>query len=73
MAGWAVNTELERMWKETLTALLQAVSWHLPEETEKSPPKKNLSQNSLSLGGDLNPGPQKFKALVLTTALWHLV
>jgi hypothetical protein len=42
---------------------------HSLEETEET--MKNLSQDSWSQGRDLNPGPPKYEAGVLTTRPRH--
>jgi len=34
--GGKVNNELEKLWKETVTAPFDAMSWHLPGETGRS-------------------------------------
>jgi hypothetical protein len=59
---WLINNELERIWKEVVIAKFKVLLWHLPVWTEE-----NLSQDSQSLDPDLNPGPPKYKAGMLTT------
>jgi hypothetical protein len=76
MKGWHVNGELERMWKEEVEAYLRCYPGIRVEGLTKA--MKNLSQYSRSLGRDLNPGPSKHKAGVLTTrsprsAVWNIV
>jgi hypothetical protein len=56
------------MWKEAVVASFEVLLWHLPYGLRKA--TKNLSQDSPSLGSDLNPGPPEYKAEVLC-ALCH--
>jgi hypothetical protein len=39
----ASDDQLERLWKEAVMVLLNALSWHLPGETKKI--HQNLNQN----------------------------
>jgi hypothetical protein len=44
--------------------VFKVLTRHSPEETGN--PTKNVSQDSLSLGRDFNPGPPEYEAEVLT-------
>jgi hypothetical protein len=44
-----MNTELERMWKETVLAFFKAVSWHLSGETREN--NRNVGLDSWCLIG----------------------
>lgn len=48
-------SELERMWKEASHGLIQGTILVFTKDWEKQ--QKNLSQDSQSLGWNLNPGP----------------
>jgi hypothetical protein len=62
-----VSNELERMWKEAVMASFKVLSRHFPGGTAET--TKNLSQDSWSLGRDLNLGPTEHEAEELTTKL----
>jgi hypothetical protein len=53
------------MLKKSVVAKLKVLNQHLPVVTEEN--HKTLSQDSLSVGQDLNMRPPKYKAGVLTT------
>jgi hypothetical protein len=54
------------MWKEAaVVASFNVLSRYMPGQNEEN--TKNLSQDSRSSGRDLNPGPPKYEAGVLTT------
>jgi hypothetical protein len=55
----------ERLWKEVVVAKFKVLDQH--GGTEKT--ISNLSQDSRSLGRDLNLGPPKYETGVLTTRL----
>jgi hypothetical protein len=59
-----MNYELERMWKEEAVAWIRVLSQHLPGGNEKT--TKILSQDSQSMGQDLNAGLPEYKIGVLT-------
>jgi hypothetical protein len=62
-----VNDELERIWKEAAVAYL--ILRYYPgiclERLRQT--IKNLSEDSLTPGRDLNPDPPEYEARVLTT------
>jgi hypothetical protein len=60
-----VNDLLESMWKEVVMALFKVLSWNLPRRTEEN--HEDLSQDSRSLGRELNLNPPEYEAGVLTT------
>jgi hypothetical protein len=55
------------MWKEAFVALFKALSWHLPAGLRKT--TKDLSEDSLSPGRDLNPRSPEYEAGALITRL----
>jgi hypothetical protein len=61
-----MRSELDRMWKEAVVALFDALSRHYPGRTEGNH-KKKLSQDSRSSGPDLSLRPPKYEPGVLTT------
>jgi hypothetical protein len=60
-----VNNELERMWKEAVMASFKVLSKHLPGGPEEK--HEHLSQDSPSLGQELNLGPPKYKGGGIST------
>jgi hypothetical protein len=50
------------MWKEVAMVQFKVLSWHLPEGTNKN--RKNLSQDSLSMGWGSHQGNPKYKARI---------
>jgi hypothetical protein len=65
------DKEFKGIWKKAVMAYLKVLSWHLLEGLRKN--HKNVSQDSWSPGRDLNPGPSKYEAGVLTTQLHSVV
>jgi hypothetical protein len=57
MIRWLRNIELKRILEEAV-AQFKVLLWHLHGGTEEN----KTCQNSLSLGGDLNPGLPEYKA-----------
>jgi hypothetical protein len=58
------GNELERIWKEVITAYFKVVSRHLPGGTDEN---HENSQGSLSPGRDLRLRPSEYDVGVLTT------
>jgi hypothetical protein len=66
-----VNEKLEGVWKETVVAFFNVLSWHLPRGTEKT--TKIVGQDIRSLGRDFNPRPPEYEAAMLTSRALHSV
>lgn len=64
MVVWLLNSELEGIWKESVLALFEVLSWNYPAGLGKA---RNTCQATRS--PDLNPGPLEYKSGLLTTGL----
>jgi hypothetical protein len=62
-----VNDELESIYKKAIIAKFKVLCRHLPGEAEEN--QEKLFHHSGSPGRDLNSGPSKYEAGVLTTRL----
>jgi hypothetical protein len=60
-----MNNELERVWMEVVVVYFMVISQHLPGSTEEH--HKPLSQDSQSLGRDLNQRPPEYEAGMVIT------